>query len=84
MHGDSGLLVPPRAEQPLAAALGELLAERNLAARLGQGALERMRRFTREQMIEGICGVYGEIARPARAEPALLRARKGRSLQGHD
>jgi glycosyltransferase involved in cell wall biosynthesis len=84
VHGESGLLTPPRQEQPLAGALIELLSNRDRAAELGQGALARAARFTREAMIERLSDVYAEVQRPARTVRPLLRSRKGRSLPGHD
>jgi glycosyltransferase involved in cell wall biosynthesis len=84
VQGESGLLTPPRSEQALARALIELLSDRDRAARLGQGALERATRFTREAMIERLSSVYAEVLRPARRVRPLLPSRKGRSLPGHD
>jgi glycosyltransferase involved in cell wall biosynthesis len=62
-HGESGLLAPPRDTQALAQALIELLDDPARAAMLGRAALARVSaRFTRESMIEGVAGVYEEVA----------------------
>ncbi|HWX75153.1 MAG TPA: glycosyltransferase [Solirubrobacteraceae bacterium] len=84
VHGESGLLAPPRDAVALARALSELLGDRERAARLGQGALQRSARFTREAMIERLTGVYAEVLRPAGTVRPLLPRRKRRSLAGHD
>jgi len=45
VHESSGLLVPPKDSQAMAAALDRLLADGNLRDRMGQQAAERARRF---------------------------------------
>jgi glycosyltransferase involved in cell wall biosynthesis len=62
--GDSGLLVAPRSELALAAAVIELLGDPRRRAELGAAALRRAGRFTRTAMIEGLTEVYGEVAQP--------------------
>lgn len=62
VHGQSGLLVPPRDSEALALALIQLLDEPARARALGEAALSRASsRFTRESMIEHLAGVYEEI-----------------------
>jgi glycosyltransferase involved in cell wall biosynthesis len=63
IDGESGVLVPPRQEQPLADALSGLLSDAERAQALGTSALARMERFTREAMIERLSAVYAEIVR---------------------
>jgi glycosyltransferase involved in cell wall biosynthesis len=82
--GESGLLVPARDERALAGALAELLDDRERAARLGSGALERSAQFTREAMIARLTAVYEEVAAPARMQRPLLGGLGRRSLEGHD
>src|SRR6266566_672968 len=84
VHGESGLLTPPRDERALAKALAELLSDRQRAAKLGHAALARVSRFTREGMIARLNGIYAEVVRPAAAVRPLLRSRERRSLPGHD
>lgn len=60
--GVTGLVVPPRQPEPLAAALNRLIAEPALRARLGAAGRERaLREFTAEAMVERVERVY-EIA----------------------
>jgi glycosyltransferase involved in cell wall biosynthesis len=67
-HGVSGMLVPAREPVRLAAALGELVGNADLRARLGAAALNTVSaRFTVEAMVRGAAGVYAEAlqSRPA-------------------
>jgi glycosyltransferase involved in cell wall biosynthesis len=84
VHGESGLLTPPRDERALAEALNELLSDRQRAAQLGQGALLRFSRFPRERMIERLSDTYAECVRPRATVRPLLRSHERRSLRGHD
>ncbi len=61
--GESALLVAPRESGALADALVRLLDAPSWARQLGQAARERLRthHFTRDDMVDGIFGVYGEI-----------------------
>jgi glycosyltransferase involved in cell wall biosynthesis len=64
--GRSGLLVPPRDAAALADAISGLLADRDRARSLGEAAQARVReRFTLGHMVEGVLGVYAEVARGA-------------------
>lgn len=60
----TGLLVEPRSPEALARALGRLLREPDLRARLGSAARESVRRrFSLERMTEGVSSLYREIGR---------------------
>ncbi|TMM19595.1 MAG: glycosyltransferase family 4 protein [Actinobacteria bacterium] len=84
VHGESGLLAPPRDERALAGALHQLLSDRERAAQLARGALLRSGCFPRERMIERLSSAYAEIVPPRAAVRPLLRSRERRSLPGHD
>jgi glycosyltransferase involved in cell wall biosynthesis len=75
--GVTGLLVPPRDHQAMAAAIVRLLRDAHERQRLGQAGLERVRaRFTVEQMIAGTAAVYARAAgRPHAAGTANPAAR---------
>lgn len=60
--GVTGRLVASKDPAALAAATLELLADRELAGRLGEAARDRMMsRFRLDQMVEGTLEVYGEV-----------------------
>lgn len=60
--GVTGFLVPPKDPGALAGGIKGLLADRELAERLGRDAAHRYRqRFTLERMIEGTLAVYDEV-----------------------
>ena len=60
--GVTGRLVPPHSATELGAAIGELLADREVAERLGASARDRMHaRFNFDSMLEGTLGVYSEL-----------------------
>jgi glycosyltransferase involved in cell wall biosynthesis len=62
-HGRSGLLVPPGDVAALAAAVGALLADRDLARRLGRAGQERVReRFTLARMADALGDLYARLA----------------------
>ena len=56
--GDTGLVVPPRNPDALAAALGRLLADPALRARLADGAFERVRDMSWTQTARKTLNVY--------------------------
>ena len=62
--GETGLLVPPRDPAALAAALRRLLADRELARRLGEAGRRRVaERFTLAAMTRRILELYDEVVR---------------------
>jgi len=67
--GVSGLLVPPRDDAALAAAIVRTLKDAGLRQRLGDAGLARVRaRFTVERMIEQTAAVYARVAGRPRAK----------------
>jgi L-malate glycosyltransferase len=59
IHGESGYLVPPRATGPLAEAVGAVLDDASLAARMGAVGRERaLAEFQAEAVIPRLEGVY--------------------------
>lgn len=63
VDGESGLLVPARAEHALADALSAMLDDRDGATRMGQMAQRQAnRRFTLTAMTDGMADVYSEVA----------------------
>ena len=64
VDSETGLLVPPRDPEALAAALRRLLDDPVLAARLGEAGRERVRdRFSVEAMTARLLALYDEVAR---------------------
>jgi glycosyltransferase involved in cell wall biosynthesis len=74
-HGVEGLLVPPRAAQPLGEALCAMLADRERAAGMGERALRRARsQFTLTAMIDRVTRVYDELLRAPRALQSAVQS----------
>jgi glycosyltransferase involved in cell wall biosynthesis len=68
--GDTGLVVPPREPEPMAAAAIELLRDPERRARLGEGArLRVIEQFTLRQNIDGFRGIYTELLGTSRWMP---------------
>lgn len=68
--GDTGLVVPPREPEPMAAAAIELLRDAERRARLGEQArLRVIEQFTLRQNIDGFRGIYTELLGTARWMP---------------
>lgn len=62
--GETGLLVPPRDPAGLAEAIGRLLAEPELRARMGEAGRSRVaERFSADEMTRRVLEVYDEVAR---------------------
>jgi glycosyltransferase involved in cell wall biosynthesis len=61
--GVSGLLVPPGRPEPIAAAISTLLADPELALRLGSAGQARAReRFSLQRMVDETLALYDEVA----------------------
>jgi glycosyltransferase involved in cell wall biosynthesis len=61
--GETGLLVPPEREEPLAAALEALLADRSLAADLGRRGRERfLAELTLEHSVREMADLYRHVS----------------------
>lgn len=60
--GETGLVVPARDREALAAAIGRLLEEPELRRTMGEAARRRARQdFDAERMVERVIGVYEEL-----------------------
>ena len=62
VDGENGLLVPPGDEYKLAEAMGRLLNDADLRARLAAGARERIQGFTASAVVERLEAVYARVA----------------------
>ena len=65
----TGLIVAPRDPLPLARALIELLADRELRVRLGDAATRMVTKFSLTTMVDGVTGVPGRRSVRVRAAP---------------
>jgi glycosyltransferase involved in cell wall biosynthesis len=62
VDGGTGILVPPADAPALAAAIRDLLADRERMQRLGAAGRERVRsEFSVERMVAGVAATYGEL-----------------------
>ncbi|MBI5167596.1 MAG: glycosyltransferase, partial [candidate division NC10 bacterium] len=63
VHGETGLLVPPKDPKALAEAIILLLSDPDLAMKMGKAGRERViREFSLDRMIRSIEQVYEELA----------------------
>jgi glycosyltransferase involved in cell wall biosynthesis len=64
VDGETGLLVPPRDPDALAAALRRLLDDADLRRRMGEAGYERVReRFSADAMTQRVLELYDEVVR---------------------
>jgi glycosyltransferase involved in cell wall biosynthesis len=71
VHGDTGSLVPPGKADEMAAAIGPLLDDPGLRARMGTAGRARVRAtFTLDSYVDGWMGVYDEVLPTAPAPVA--------------
>jgi len=84
VDGESGLVVPPRDPRALAGAVERVLADRDLAQRLGEAAVRRVRdNFSLEAMLRGLEALYtAELARAGVGGAGLGREADRRSARG--
>lgn len=62
VHGETGLLVPPRDVRELAGAIVTLLKDPDRRDRMGRAGLERVKRlFSADRMVEQTLGVYRNL-----------------------
>ena len=70
-RGREGLLVPPRKPKALATALGHLLAEPEMATRMGAAGQVRAEEFSWERVAAKVDDYYGFVIRRLAAQGAL-------------
>jgi glycosyltransferase involved in cell wall biosynthesis len=74
--GDTGLLVPPKDAEALAAALLALLQDRELARRLGRAGQARVAaEFSRERFQERVGALYQRVLRRPLRHALVSQAR---------
>uniref|UniRef100_UPI0031D389FE glycosyltransferase family 4 protein n=1 Tax=Inquilinus sp. TaxID=1932117 RepID=UPI0031D389FE len=66
----AAIFVPPRDETAIAAALGQVLRDRELRERLGDAARRRAARFTIAAMADRMAGLYRGLLATAARRPA--------------
>lgn len=72
VDGETGVLVPPAEDAPLAAAMLRLAADPALRARLGAAGEQRvLEHFGLDRMVEQTLSIYREVLEGAAPDPAL-------------
>jgi len=61
IHGETGLVVPPRDPKALTVAIEQLLADDGLRKRLGQQGRKRAKAFSKEAMVKRTVELYEEL-----------------------
>ena len=72
VDGETGLLVPPRCPEAIAAALGFLLDEPETARRMGEHGAERARQFGWPRVVDGLLDQVRSVERERNARLAPL------------
>jgi rhamnosyl/mannosyltransferase len=68
LHGETGLVVPPRDPASLASAIAALLSDDARRARLGAAAAARARQhFSKRVMLEQLAALYREVSASTRS-----------------
>jgi glycosyltransferase involved in cell wall biosynthesis len=65
-HGVTGLIVPPKDEPAMAAAIQRLLEDRPLASSLAEAAQERAQRFDWQNVANDLLDYYAELGAKGR------------------
>jgi glycosyltransferase involved in cell wall biosynthesis len=68
VDGETALLVPPDDPRALAAALGRIVSDRQLAATLAKGGRQLARQHTRERMVREFLALYEELLSERRGD----------------
>jgi glycosyltransferase involved in cell wall biosynthesis len=80
VHGETGLVVPPKDVSALGEAIGRLLSDPRTARRMGEMGARRFNEFfTMERMIEEITTLYGLVGEEEGQPAAVLRSLHSRS-----
>ncbi len=65
-HGETGLLVPPGDSRALGEAIAQVLCDRDLAVRLGEGARSRVKGYSMENVVERTLALYERVLSASR------------------
>lgn len=76
VHGETGLVVPPRDPQALKRAIGRLLEDEALRRRLGEKAQVRAQTFSKETMVEAVIRLYKDLLSPTPGLAQRILARR--------
>jgi rhamnosyl/mannosyltransferase len=63
IHGQTGLVVPPRDPEALREAINRLLKDESLRRRMGESGRQRAEEFSEERMVERVIALYEKVVR---------------------